>query len=454
MNLFQIAMKSIRQRSLPSLLTALSVALGVMLMVAVLVTSGIVDRLFRQNSIGYHLIVGPKGSDMQLVLSTIYRVSPPIENLPYYFYKELESNPYVQDAVPLAFGDVSKEGSFPIVGTINRYFDIAYAPGEPGQPDRKFTVQPGGQRMGGPRDSVIGSHVAKTNGWNVGSTFTMVHGGAEGHVHDEKFTVVAVLTPTGTANDKSVFVNLDGFLAIDGHDKPLAESEKQLLEFYEGDDDTEMRNLIKAELADIKKQRAAEAASGKHVHHADTPDVLKQVTAVLLVMRKDVYAMNLSAEMKKGKKAMAINPIRPMQKIKDLLVGNIRKALLFLTALIIAVSGVSIFVSIYNSMSDRKREIAVMRALGAQRTSVFGIILAESMLLCLIGGILGLVLGHGLVFVVAPFIQAESGLLINPFAFEPIELVLFPVLLVLASLVGFIPAMTAYRTDVADALAD
>jgi len=448
MNLFQIAMKSIRQRSLPSLLTALSVALGVMLMVAVLVTSGIVDRLFRQNSIGYHLIVGPKGSDMQLVLSTIYRVSPPIENLPYYFYQELKNDRRVQDAVPLAFGDVTKEGAFPIVGTINRYFEVPYAP------DRSFTVQEGGERMGGKWDAVIGSHVAKTNNWNVGTQFTMVHGGAEGHVHDEKFTIVAVLSPTGTANDKSVFVNLDGFLAIDGHDKPIEESEKQLLEFYEGDDDTDMRNLIKAELAEIKQQRAAEAAIGKHVHHADTPDVLKEVTAVLLVMRKDIYAMNLSAEMKKGKKAMAINPIRPMQKIKDLLVGNIRKALLFLTALIIAVSGVSIFVSIYNSMSDRKREIAVMRALGAQRTSVFGIILAESVLLCLIGGILGLVLGHGLVLVAAPFIQAETGLLINPFAFEAIELVLFPVLLVLASLVGFVPAMTAYRTDVADALAN
>lgn len=448
MNLFQIAMKSIRQRSLASLLTALSVALGVMLMVSVLVTSGIIERLFKQNSIGYHLIVGPKGSDMQLVLSTIYRVSPPIENVPYYFYEELKNDKRVEDAVPLAFGDVSKEGNFPIVGTINRYFEIPYAP------DRSFTVQKGGQRMGSPRDSVIGSHVARTNGWEVGSTFTMVHGGAEGHVHDEKFTVVAVLNPTGTANDKSVFVNLNGFLAIDGHDKPLVETEQQLMEFYEGEDDTPMRNRIKAELAVIKAERAAEEASGKHVHHHETPDVLKEVTAVLLVMRKDIYAMNMSAEMKKGKKAMAINPIRPMSKIKDTLMGPVRTVFLGLTALIIAVSGVSIFVSIYNSMSDRKREIGVMRALGAQRTSVFGIILAESVLLCLIGGVLGLILGHGLVYVAAPYIQSQTGLLIDPFAFEPAELILFPVLLVLASLVGFIPAMTAYRTDVADALAN
>lgn len=444
MNLFQIAFKSIRQRFLPSLLTALSVALGVMLMVAVLVTTGIVDRLFKQNSIGYHLIVGPKGSDMQLVLSTIYRVSPPIENLPYYFYEEIKADPRVEAAVPLAFGDVTQEGSFPIVGTINKYFEVPYAP------DRKFSVQQGGQRMGGDWDAVIGSHVADTNGWKIGDTFQMVHGGADGHVHNEKFTIVAVLTPTGTANDKSVFVNLNGFLAIDGHDKPLEESEKQLLEFYEGEDDTEMRNLIKSEIAAIRKERAGE----KGHHHGPTPDVLKEVTSVLVLMRKDIYAMYMSGEMKKGKKAMAINPIRPMQKIKDLVVGNIRKALLFLTGLIIVVSGVSIFVSIYNSMSDRKREIAVMRALGAQRTSVFSIILAESVLLCLIGGVLGLILGHGLVFIAAPYVASQTGLLIDPFAFEPLELILFPILLILASLVGFIPAMTAYSTDVADGLAN
>ncbi|MDB4614488.1 ABC transporter permease [bacterium] len=443
MNLFQIAFKSIRQRSLASLLTALSVALGVMLMVAVLVTSGIVDRIFRQNSIGYHLIVGPKGNDMQLVLSTIYRVAPPIENLPYYFYEQIRDDRRVESAVPVAFGDVTEQGSFPIVGTIDKYFEVEYAPG------RSFAVQKGGQRMGGDWDAVIGSHVARTNGWKVGTTFKMVHGGAEGHVHNEEFTIVAVLAPTGTANDKSVFVNLNGFLAIDGHDKPIEETEEQLMEFYEGEDDTVMRNRIKSELDAIRKER-----SGGGHHHGPTPDVLKEVTSVLVVMRKDVYAMHLSAEMKKGKKAIAINPIRPMQKIKDLLVGNIRKALLFLTGLIIVVSGVSIFVSIYNSMSDRKREIAVMRALGAQRTSVFSIILAESVLLCLIGGILGLALGHGLVFLISPYVAAETGLLIDPMHFEPMELILFPILLVLASLVGFIPAMTAYRTDVADALAN
>ena len=105
-------------------------------------------------------------------------------------------------------------------------------------------------------------------------------------------------------------------------------------------------------------------------------------------------------------------------------------------------------------MADRRREIAIMRALGAQRQTVFAIVLTESILLCVGGGLIGLLLGHGLVFGTAPIVEARSGILVNPFAFEPAEFVLFPVLLVLASLVGFIPGMTAYRTDVAKALAE
>jgi putative ABC transport system permease protein len=132
--------------------------------------------------------------------------------------------------------------------------------------------------------------------------------------------------------------------------------------------------------------------------------------------------------------------------------GNVQNALLVLIAVIILVSGVSIFVSIYNSMSDRRREIGIMRALGAQRRSVFAIVLAESTVLCMGGGILGWLLGHGIAVVASPAVTARTGLLLNPWAVNPWEIVLFPVLLVLAILVGFLPGMTAYRTNVADAL--
>ncbi|MFO0917641.1 MAG: ABC transporter permease [Planctomycetaceae bacterium] len=226
MNLVTIAYKSLRQRSLASILTSLSVALGVMLMVAVLVIYGIVSNIFGQNSVGYDLIVGPKGSELQLVLSTIYRVSPPIENLPYRFYREFKERKGIEAAIPVALGDTTEKGNFPICGTTPDYFKYEYAP------RREFSVR--GDFFRKPFQAVIGAQVARENGWDLGTKLKLVHGGAAsgGHVHDEEFDVVGVLAPTGTPNDKTVFVHLSGFYAISGHDKPLGEAIIRERAFY------------------------------------------------------------------------------------------------------------------------------------------------------------------------------------------------------------------------------
>ncbi len=445
MNMFSIAWKSVRQRKLASSLTALSIALGVMLMVIVLVISGAIETAFSQRSIGYDLIVGPKGSDLQLVLSSVYRIQPPIENLPYMYLSQLKKDRRVTTAIPLAFGDVTEIGAFPIVGTTSEYFENEYAY------QQSFRIR--GQRMNGLFDSIIGSEVARANGWDLGSQFTIKHGGAESdHIHDEKFTVVAVIAPTGTANDRSVFLNLEGFYAIDGHEKPVNEIEKRLRDFYAAEPET-LASALK-QIEEVKAHRAEDKDGGHdHAHHNhETPEAMKEVTSILVKTRSDFDAISLSGDLKKGFQAMAVNPIRPIQRLMKNVLGNVQKALVVLTAVIIAVSGVSIFVSIYNSMSDRRREIGIMRALGAQRSTVFSIVVAEATVLCLGGGMMGWLLGHGISILAAPAVSARTGLLLNPWSVNPMEFVLFPVLLVLAILVGFLPAMTAYRTNVADAL--
>lgn len=227
MSLLRIAWKNILQRRVASLLTSLSIGLGVMLMVLVLVIAGAVETAFTQRSIGYDLIVGPKGSDLQLVLSAVYRVQPPIENLPYMYLEQIRADRRVISAVPLAFGDVTQQGSFPIVGTTPEFFENDYMPG------RKFRFR--GGRIDSLFDAIIGAEVARTNGWDVGTQFSILHGGAQGSLHDELFTVVAVLEPTGTANDRTVFLNLQGFYAIEGHEKPIDEVEKRLRDFYAAD---------------------------------------------------------------------------------------------------------------------------------------------------------------------------------------------------------------------------
>jgi putative ABC transport system permease protein len=451
MNLITIALKSIRQRWVPSLLTSLSVALGISLMVAVIVLNGAVTRIFQQSGSGYDLVVGPKGSDLQLVLSTIYRIDNPIENLPWRFYKELAALPYVEYAIPVNLGDTTEKGNFPIVGTTPQYFAVEYVPG------KKFMVGKDEHFLRGTWDAVIGSQVARKNGWKVGSKFRLVHSGQEDHVHDEEFTVRGVLAPTGTPNDRTVFVHIDGFFALAGHDNPVEQAIAREALFY-GQTEDEVREYYKEDLKRIAAEEAHHHhGDGHHHHHGPISDLQKEVTSVLLVMKGDGYraanATNaLQNRLKTGFQAQGANTVQVMTRLLNNLVGNIRYAFLYLTALIIAVSGIGIFVSIYNSMSDRKREIAVMRALGARRQTVLSIILLESVLLCVLGGLGGIVLGHGLVFVAAPIIEARGGLLIDPLTFEYLELAVIPGLIAMAVVIGLIPGLTAYRTDVAEAL--
>ncbi|MEZ6045490.1 MAG: ABC transporter permease [Planctomycetaceae bacterium] len=459
MSLIHIAWKSIRQRSLASSLTAFNMALGVMLMVVVLVFYGVIEKSFRQTGAHYQLVVGPKGSKVDLVLSSIYRVSPPIENLPYLYYQQLKNDPRIAEAIPIALGDVTQEGAFPIVGTVSRYFELPYGP------DKNFKVK-AGNGFSGKFDAIIGADVARSNGWDLGSEFQLVHGGADtGHVHDEKFKVVDILGRTGTPNDRTVFVNLNGFYAVSGHEKPVEESIAQLQKFYpEGIPGGEkrieqLRKLAAEEAAHHDHDHGKEGHDHDHAHHHHdhgVPDEMKEVTSIFILMKDndDYAAFNMMNELKTGFQAQAVNPIQVMTDLMQSLIGNVQKMMLVLIALIIVVSGIGIFVSIYNSMADRRREIAIMRSLGAQRQTIFTIILTESILLCLGGGLLGLLLGHGLFYIGAPIIEENTGLIIDRLAFEPLELTLFPVLLVLAALIGFLPGITAYRTNVADVLSE
>lgn len=458
MNLLTIAFKSIRQRWLASSLTGLSVALGVSLMVAVLILNGVVADMFRETGSGYDLVVGPKGSDTQLILSAIYRIERPIENLPWRFYQEIQEHPLVEKAIPVNLGDTSEVGNFPIVGTTPEYFLTEYIP------DREFRVR--GEGLNEKWDAVIGAQVARVNNWDVGTEFRLIHSGQAEQLHEEKFTVRGVLEATGTPNDRTVFVHIDGFFLLDEHAKPVDEAIQREADFY-GETAEEVIARYREEIERIREHEQEDTDGDDHHHrrheHGPISDLQKEVTSILLVMKESRnprlaglgrpgHAAALATELRKGYRAQAANPVQVMSRLMTNLVGNVRLAFLYLTGLIIAVSGIGIFVSIYNSMSERKREIAIMRALGARRQTVFSIVLLESLLLCVLGGLAGLLLGHGLVFVAAPIIEARSGLLIDPLAFTVEEFIVIPILIVMATVIGLLPGVSAYRTDVAEAL--
>ncbi len=430
MSLWKVAWRSIAQRALSSALTAFSMGLGIALVVAVLVIHGVVHQSFERGSQGYDLIVGAKGGQLQLVLNTVFYLGQPIENIPYDFYEEFivgRFEPAVEAAVPVCMGHAYKGA--PVVATVPEMFEkLTYLDG------REYAFAEGSNfEQHNFYAAVAGATAARKIGLKLGGTFQPGVVAPDGHAdhEDVPFEVVGILEPTGTPNDNVLFINMEGFFRCPAHAME-ASSAKQLLEGGNHRDETH--------------EHDADDHHHDHIH--------KEVTAILVCTRADrpQLAMSLREVINEGQVAQAVQPTRVIADFFQNVVGNLQLLLLMLAVLVVVVAGIGIMVSIYNSMSDRRHEIAVMRALGAGRTTVMAIILMESILLSLGGGLLGVVLGHGLIAALSPTIVEQTGVMVSALHFQWVELVLIPGLIVLATLVGYLPAAAAYRTDVAKSL--
>ncbi len=506
MNLLTIAIRSIKQRLLSSSLTMISMALGVGLVVSVLAIFGIVQKSFNANAtLGYNLVIGAKGGKLQLVLNSVYYLSEPIENIPYEYYLEFQNQevrekeysgsysykavqqqqaarmtmlatglglaapaatitalatdlaleeqvaplyPWTREGkysaftdftIPLCLGDYV--GPYRVVGTTPDMFSLLNY-GAAG--DKPYTMREGGRNLehfhseNGFFEAVVGAVVADDRGIKVGDTINPSHGGAEGDEHETQFIVVGILENTGTPNDRAVFINMEGFYRMSDHAKPL-----------ENEDDIFGTNQVAHKITDAEYVLPVEK---------------REVTSMLVRM-DPLYSIGIENQVNEGNVAQAVFPITEIRRLLDYFVSPVQTLLLVLTVLICFMSGVSILVSIYNSMSDRRSEIAVLRALGARRKTVYNIVLLESMVLSMVGGLMGILGGHGLIAAFSGMIEEQTGVQISFFDLAPplpipvpllgdisSEFLVIPGLILLAILVGFIPATSAYKTDVARSL--
>jgi len=468
MNLIQIAWRNIRQRGLASTLTMISLALGIGLTVLVLAIYGIIEDAFRRNSsVGYNLIVGAKGSPLQLTLNTVYYLSRPIETIPYDVYLEYLSAderatqavtysgegivdtsrdgkfaPYMVGgfAIPVALGDYF--GPYRVVATTPDFFDLLkHGPSV----DQDFTFAQGRNFLlddatHGAFEAVVGSRVASDMQIKIGDTIDLSHGDPDGHGHGVAFVVVGILNPTGTPNDRAAFVNLEGFYLMEGHARviePDADSSAPSGTTAEDDDQVTGEG-------DLEVEKIA-------LSYAPLPIARRDLTAILL--RSDpIFAAKMQKTINKQLRTQAAAPVGEISNLLGVIVDPLRTALLTITVVTCLVAAVGILVSIYNSMSDRKRDIAVMRALGARRDTVLGIILVESLLIALGGAILGWVLAHLALKLAGGFIEERTGVQVGFFTLSPAEGWTIPLVLALATLAGFLPALVGYRTNVAENL--
>jgi putative ABC transport system permease protein len=460
MSFWKIAWRNIEQRALASSLTALSMALGVAVMIAVIVIHSVTVRQFSQDAQGYHLIVGGKGGSLQLVLSTVYYLGQPLYPIPYSYYKKFvdgEFKDMTEVAVPECLGDsyqAPDNSVFRVVGTTPDLFDKIHYGTNPDGSLKSYEFEPGGRNFKTENffEGVIGSVVAAHSGLKVGDTFQPSHGLAGGNDLHHAVKIVGILKPTGTANDRALFMNIEGFYLIPGHALAAEHHEENATESAEHDNAEHKESEAEEEHEhELERELDRQLAEG---NAKPLPEEQREVTSIL-VLCKNFGEMRLTQAINKGKERMAqaVAPSREVTSLLNNFVGPIRIVLMVLTVLIIIVAGISILVSIYNSMSERSHDIAVMRALGASRGAVMAIVLVESILLSLGGGLLGMLLAHTMIGLISPYVESQTGVSLGLFQFDPKEMILIPALVVLASLVGFLPAMSAYRTDVAKALA-
>jgi putative ABC transport system permease protein len=438
MSLFGIAWRNIRQRLLTSGLTALSLALGVALVVATLVTGGIVSRAFESGSgLGYNMIVGAKGSPLQLVLNSVYFISKPIENISWGTYQDFlpaarrpdgvdgKFAASTRTAVPICMGDYFR--SFRVVGTNADFFDrLTCGDGRP------FRFGSGSNfRDADFFGGVLGATVAANLGLKVGDAFAPTHGADDGKVHDP-FTVTGILARTDTPVDRGVFVNMEGFYLQEGHAKPVEEP-------VEGQPASPQPKLERPEGTPVP-----------------LPPEQREVTAILLEtaslpgLPAELTAMGLRTAINEGRDAQAALPIAEIRQLLDLFVRPLQWLLLLVTSLVVVVSAIGILVSMVGSSLERSRDVAIMRALGARRSHVLATVLIEAVLLAVGGGLAGWALGHLLVGALGPFITTQAGVSASVLSASPgAEALLVPSLVALAILAALLPAVAAYRTDVA-----
>ena len=398
MNAFSMALRGLKERALSSALTALSVALGVALVVAVLVLEREARAAFHGTAHGVEILVGgTKGGRIDTLLSALYHVGRAPGRVPWSLYEKLKEHGDVAYAVPLAFGD--RYRNMPVVGTTEEIF-TRFRP----RPGVAFEIE-GATFAGGGRRAVVGAEAARTTGLRIGDTFYPSHSGLDDDPRhrDETFTVVGVARATGTAHDRAIWVDIGDFLSLKGHE-------------------------------------------GMFRDGGEEPGV-----SAILVKTSSPYPWvveDLIRRINDGDEAQAI---RPLQVVGELfaLVGTVQRMLTWTAWLVVVVAAAGAMVSLYHAMAERRRDVALLRALGASRRRIVLTVLLESMLLCGGGAVLGLLLGHGAAALAAPVLEARAGVRLDAATLLPEEPFLLLALLGVGALAGIAPALRAYRVDVA-----
>jgi putative ABC transport system permease protein len=390
MSLFRLVFKSLRQHAFSTVVTAFSIALAGGLLMAVWSLRTQAQKTFTSVNTGFDAVLGARGSKLQLTLNALFHLEESPGNLPLSDWEAMKARSDVERAIPIAVGDNYK--GWRVVGTTPELF-------------ADFKVRTG--RLFDPtlREAVVGNFAARRLGIKPGEEFHPSHGinfSDQSEAHEEEYVVVGILEPSNTPADRVIWIPLEGLQKMSGHsEKAHSEISAILLKFKGG------------------------SATG--------------------------FRMDQEINKKEGRQTLAWPIGRVMAQLFDK-VSWFDRILALVAALVALVAGASIMASIYNSMNERRREIAILRALGAHRGLVFSTIILEAAAIAVFGMVFAFGIYAGIMTVSAAILRAQVGVVIDLFAFHPVLIWAPAAMIGLGALAGVVPALKAYRTDVASNL--
>lgn len=411
-----LALRSLRDRRLTSALTAATIGLSVALMIGVVNVQRSARESFAGVVSGTDLIVGPRGGAIELLLYAVFRLGSPTANLSYETYQRVAAHPAVAWTIPLMLGD-SHHG-YRVVGT-NADFYARYR----FHGDQAVALREG-RFPDGLWDVAIGSAVADALGYAVGQPIVVSHGldaaGFLGH-DDRPFELVGILAPTGTPIDHSVYITLEGFEAMH-------------LDWHSG-----------------APPQPGEATPAEAIHAEDVP--IRSLTAFLLGTTSRIETLHLQRELNTaaGEPLTAVIPGVALAELWRV-VGYAEQALLVVSVLVVAVGLLGMVLTLLSSLEARRREMAILRALGVGPRGIVGLLALEATLLALAGCALGIALFYGLLAGFQPIVRRELGLFVPLAPLGAREWGLMAAVVAAASLSALAPAIKAYRTALHDGL--
>lgn len=421
MSLIKLVWSYIKARPLNTAINIVLLSLGIAVITILLLFNKQLEQKITTNARGIDLVVGAKGSPLQLILCNIFHVDFPTGNINLAEAEKISKNRLIKKAIPLALGDSYQ--SYRIIGTTKDYADLYKAGLASGTWWTKNL------------EVTLGANVVELTKLKIGDRFESAHGLTDGgHAHNEhQYRVTGTLKPTYTVLDNLILTNVES----------VWEMHEEAEEEGHHDDEHEHHTHHVHDSSFIPSPLVPSVAKG---------DSTKEITSMLIQYRSPMGAIQLPRMVNSQSSLQAASPAFETARLFSILGVGVDILMAFAYVLIV-ISGLSIFIALYNSLKERRYDMAIMRSMGATRAKLFVSILLEGGILTIMGCMVGLLLGHGVLVLLSGMVEETQKAGISGFVFYPQEWIILGGSLLLGLICAVLPAIQAYRTDISKVLA-